>query len=189
MFICVRTTLIIQDELLERARQSFGHSRKDGARSCGSQCVDRARIGETPCRPGWYRAGGSVRSKAWNKTLSMILVDTSVWIDHFRAGNKTLGKMLHDGLVMTHPFVIGELACGNLRNRAEILANLSALPQVTSARHEDVLHFIDEHRLGGSGAGWIDAHLLVCARLSNCRLWSLDKALTRAQSFMLNARG
>lgn len=110
----------------------------------------------------------------------MTLVDTSVWIDHFRSGNAALAEMLRAGLVLTHSFVIGELACGNLRNRAEILAALIALPLVTPAKHGEVLRFIDERDLCGKGIGWIDAHLLTSARISNCDLWSLDKALARA---------
>ncbi len=92
--------------------------------------------------------------------------------------------MLQSGLVLTHPFVIGELACGNLQKRKEILGDIAALTQVKTAQHDDVMHFIDQHRLAGKGIGWIDAHLLVSARLSNCRFWSLDKAILRAQTLL-----
>lgn len=110
----------------------------------------------------------------------MILVDTSVWVDHFRFGNAKLDDILDEGLAFTHPFVIGELACGNLRNRSRILTDLQALPIAICADHSEVLNMLDEHRLWGKGIGWIDSHLLASARLSDCRLWTLDGSLDRA---------
>ena len=98
----------------------------------------------------------------------MILVDTSVWIDHLRRGNERLKSLLHDDQVLCHPFVIGELACGNLHNRNEVLYLLEALPGVPVADHTEVLHLIDAHRLYGQGLGWIDAHLLASALLTGC---------------------
>jgi predicted nucleic acid-binding protein len=110
----------------------------------------------------------------------MILADTSVWIDHFRVGNVRLRDLLNEGAVYCHPFVIGELACGHLRKRREILSLLAALPEASVASHGEVLGFLPEHGLHGRGLGWIDAHLLASAMLSKCRLWTLDKHLEKA---------
>jgi hypothetical protein len=110
----------------------------------------------------------------------MILVDTSVWIDHFRTGDAVLGKLLSEGQVLTHPFVAGELACGNLKNRKLILADLNELPLAVSATHEEVLRLIENRKMWGKGIGWIDAHLLASALLTDCRLWTLDQRLSRA---------
>jgi predicted nucleic acid-binding protein len=110
----------------------------------------------------------------------MILVDTSVWVAHFRAANPALSEVLGGALVLTHGFVIGELACGNLRNRTRILADLNALPLAVSATHEEVLRLIEQRELWGRGIGWIDSHLLASALLSNCRLWTLDRQLHHA---------
>lgn len=107
----------------------------------------------------------------------MILVDTSVWIDHLRRGNATLAARLENAEVWCHPFIIGELACGSLRDRDRILSWLSALPQVPLAAHEEVLGFVESTRLMGSGIGWIDAHLLASARLAGTAIWSMDRRL------------
>ena len=110
----------------------------------------------------------------------MILVDTSVWIAHFRKAGSRLGELLSEGLVMVHPFVLGELACGNLKNRVRILSDLEALPCAVSAAHEEVLRLIEARKLWGLGIGWIDAHLLASALLSSSPLWTLDGRLDRA---------
>lgn len=110
----------------------------------------------------------------------MILVDTSVWIAHFRKGSSRLGELLGQALVMVHPFVIGELACGNLRNRARILSDLEALPSAVSATHEEVMRLVEDRKLWGLGIGWIDVHLLASALLSDCQFWTLDGRLARA---------
>ena len=110
----------------------------------------------------------------------MILVDTSVWVDHLRKGDQELRSLLEKGSVLCHPFVIGELACGNLKNRGEILSLLEALPTSTVASHQEVLHLLSEHKLHGKGLGWIDMHLLASALLSKSRLWTTDKTLARA---------
>ncbi len=107
----------------------------------------------------------------------MVLVDTSVWIDHLRRGSGRLGDLLSTGEVTTHPFVIGELACGNLSNREEILMLLSSLPTVKIATHSEVLHLIEKQRLFGRGLGWIDVHLLASALLSGVALWTADRKL------------
>ena len=110
----------------------------------------------------------------------MVLVDTSVWVSHFREGNPKLASWLNDGEVVCHPFVIGELACGNLRNRAEILSLLQSLPMSVEARHEEVMEFIDNRNLVGKGLGYVDIHLLVSALLTGIPLWTLDKKLKQA---------
>lgn len=110
----------------------------------------------------------------------MVLVDTSVWIDHFRRADPNLVQLLLDQQVLCHPFVLGELACGHLVNRDRILAGLSALPQVQQATHEEALAVVDRHGLPGSGAGWVDVHLLASCLLGRVRIWSRDKPIRRA---------
>lgn len=112
----------------------------------------------------------------------MVLADTSIWVAHFREGHPGLATLLTEGLVLMHPFVSGELACGNLKDRASILADLNALPAAKCADDSEVIQLIEERRLWGRGLGWVDAHLLAAALLSNCRLWTLDKRLDRAAS-------
>lgn len=108
----------------------------------------------------------------------MILVDTSVWIDHLRSGNDELAKLLDRAQVCSHPFVIGELACGNLHNRDVVLELLSELPHVSVATDREVLFYIEQHRLMGRGMGYLDAHLLAAAALASpVKLWTRDKRL------------
>ncbi len=109
----------------------------------------------------------------------MTLVDTSVWIDHFRGGNRRLKSMLYDDQVLTHPFIVGELACGMIRNRKEILRLLSTLPETRLADHQEVLSLVENHGLYGRGIGWVDAHLLASTLLSGAALWTFDKHLSR----------
>lgn len=110
----------------------------------------------------------------------MILVDTSVWIEHLRVGNDRLKTLLLDQQVLSHPFVIGELACGMLRRREEILTMLKALPEAHLLEHEEVMSFLDARRLYGRGIGWVDAHLLASTLLTGCVIWTFDKPLRRA---------
>jgi predicted nucleic acid-binding protein len=110
----------------------------------------------------------------------MILVDTSVWIDHFRARNERLKSLLFDQQVLCHRFIVGELACGTLRNRGEILANLKTLPEAHLVEHEEVMGFLETHHLYGQGIGWVDAHLLASTLLTRCAIWTFDKPLRRA---------
>lgn len=110
----------------------------------------------------------------------MILLDTSVWVEHLRSGLPAVGDLLQSDLVFTHPFVIGEIACGHLLNRTRILSHLERLPALSTVRHEEVLRLIERHRLWGSGIGWIDAHLLTAVAIHRCRLWTRDRALQRA---------
>ena len=107
----------------------------------------------------------------------MILADTSIWIDHLRKGNEFLSSLLEKGVVLIHPFIIGELACGSMVNRHEILGLLRTLPDVGTADHAEVLHLVTEKRLHGRGIGWIDAHLLTAALLAHSYLWTSDKRL------------
>ena len=110
----------------------------------------------------------------------MVLVDTSVWIDHLCKGDKELARLLTDTCVLIHPFVAGELACGNLENRDEVLSLLADLPAVVVASHSEILYFIGQRRLMGRGIGYIDAHLLASVSLtSSARLWTRDKRLAR----------
>ncbi len=108
----------------------------------------------------------------------MILVDTSVWVDHFRNGNERLSHLLLDQQVVTHPMIIGELACGTLRNRAEILQLLDNLPKAVQATQAEVLRMIEERKLMGLGIGYVDAHLLASILLTpGAQLWTLDRRL------------
>lgn len=111
----------------------------------------------------------------------MILVDTSVWITHLRVGNATLVEMLERGAVVGHPWVVGELALGHLRQRATILEHLRRLPQSVVATAEEVLAFVDRHALFGRGIGYVDAHLLAATQLtSGATLWTEDRRLAGA---------
>lgn len=107
----------------------------------------------------------------------MILVDTSVWVDHLRAGDAHLAGLLERDAVACHELVIGEIACGNLKKHKEVLGALSLLPRCEPASHDEVLFFIERHNLMGRGIGYIDASLLAAATLSHARLWTRDKRL------------
>jgi len=111
----------------------------------------------------------------------MILVDTSVWVHHLRTGHERLATFLRDARVLVHPFVVGELACGNLQNRAEVLQLLGDLPQAKVASQREVLFFIEKNALMGCGIGFIDAHLLAAAALGGTvHVWTADRRLQRA---------
>jgi len=110
----------------------------------------------------------------------MILVDTSVWVRHLREGDPDLERLLNNGEVMCHPFIVGELACANLKNRHEILSLLQLLPLATLAKHEEILHFIEQNHLMAKGLGYIDAHLSASAVLSGAPMWTCDKRLNEA---------
>lgn len=110
----------------------------------------------------------------------MILVDTSVWIDHLRRGDERLGRVLLAGRVLMHPFIVGELACGNLRNRVAVLELLDRLPAAPTASEAEARAFLERHALMGRGVGHVDVHLLASAALAgNTRLWSRDRPLAR----------
>lgn len=111
----------------------------------------------------------------------MILADTSVWIDHLRRGNTDLAHALDQQDIVTHRFVIGELACGEMRHRAQVLDLLDHLPKAVEATHDEVLALVERRRLMGHGLGYVDAHLLAAAMLSpGVYLWTLDAPLVRA---------
>ncbi len=108
----------------------------------------------------------------------MILVDTSVWVEHLRTSNEMLIALLNGGEVFCHPFVTGELALGNLQRRHPFLTDLQHLPQAVVASDEDVLHLIHREALFGRGIGYVDAHLLAAARLTaSSKLWTRDRRL------------
>ncbi len=110
----------------------------------------------------------------------MVLVDTSVWIYHLRRSHTHLQDLLSKGEVICHPFVIGELACGNLRRREEILSLLEALPSAPLVQHHEILNFIEGRQLMGLGIGLIDVHLLASALMGRDALWTSDKKLHAA---------
>lgn len=114
----------------------------------------------------------------------MVLVDTSVWVDHLRRGEPGLRDLLSAGHVATHPFVIGELACGNIAQREQILDLLHALPSAKTATDEEVLQFMDIRRLYGKGLRWIDVLLFASARLSRMPLWTKDRRLASVATRM-----
>lgn len=109
----------------------------------------------------------------------MILVDTSVWVEHLRHGSPRLRRLLEDGEVLCHPHVIGELACGTLARRVELLALLRALPRATLASDPEAHRLVELRALHGRGIGWIDVHLVASALLSDAGLWTLDRRLER----------
>lgn len=110
----------------------------------------------------------------------MILVDTSVWADHFQCANTGLIRLLESAQVACHDAVIGELACGNLKDHRETMCLLRELPKALAAETEEVLHLLETSELFGRGIGWVDAHLLASARLSGIKIWALDKKLSQA---------
>lgn len=110
----------------------------------------------------------------------MILADSSVWIDHFRRVNTELVRALHEGSIVVHPFVIGELACGTMHRRADVLADLGRMPQIAAAEHGEVMALVEARRLAGTGIGWTDAHLMAAALIARVELWTLDRALRDA---------
>lgn len=112
--------------------------------------------------------------------MHTVFIDTAVWVDHLRRGVPLLPDFLLSGQVTTHPFVIGELACENLSNRAEVLQLLSDLPRVTLATNDAARHVIETHRLGGNGLGWADMHLPASALLSHLSFWTRDRRLAVA---------
>lgn len=107
----------------------------------------------------------------------MIIADTSVWISHFRESNKRLSSLLEESEISCHPFIIGELACGGLGNRKEILSLLQALPTYSPISSEEYFHFLDSYKLYGKGIGFVDVHLLAAALLNSDFIWTLDKKL------------
>ena len=115
----------------------------------------------------------------------MILVDSSVWVDHLRVGDQALVHLLESGQVLIHPFVIAELALGNLQQRSNLLADLQDLPQARVASDHEVMRFIERHELFGLGVGYVDVHLLAAVRLTlGASLWTRDKRLLTVASHL-----
>jgi len=110
----------------------------------------------------------------------MVLVDTSIWVTHLRQGSRLLEKLLIDAEVMCHPFIIGELACGNIKTRNEIISLLQSLPMAPTIEFDEFLFFIDRNHLMGIGVGFVDVHLLASAQLKGVPLWTTDKRLKSA---------
>jgi predicted nucleic acid-binding protein len=107
----------------------------------------------------------------------MILLDTSIWVDHLRRGDSLVIQVLESGHAASHAFVIGELACGNLQSRMRVIDLLQALPQLALATDDEVLYFIERHKLMARGIGYVDAHLLAAAAIGRSLLWTRDKRL------------
>lgn len=111
----------------------------------------------------------------------MILVDTSIWIEHLRVGCPELSDLLEAGEVLAHPFVVGELACCNLSNRDDVLSVLGGMPETRVASHQEVLFFVEQKRLMGRVIGYVDVHLLAAAALTPpTRIWTADRRLAQA---------
>jgi len=110
----------------------------------------------------------------------MIIVDTSLWVTHLREGNHHLEELLLDGEVGCHPFIVGELACGNIKNRTEFLTLLHSLPMAPTVSLDELLYFVERNTLMGKGIGFVDAHLLASAQLAKAPLWTSDKKLKSA---------
>ncbi|WP_216699800.1 PIN domain-containing protein [Arthrobacter sp. H5] len=110
--------------------------------------------------------------------MSLILVDTSIWIEHLRYGSKALADALTRGVVLSHPMVIGELALGHLKDREDFLSSVKALTNPTMALDLEVLAYIENHQLHGRGIGYVDANLLVSTALTpGAKLWTQDRRL------------
>jgi predicted nucleic acid-binding protein len=114
----------------------------------------------------------------------VILADTSVWVDHLRHGNAVLARRLEDGVIAAHPFVLGELACGHIRRRSELLDLIDDLPSLPQTSHAEAMHLLHARALMGRGLGWIDVHLLAACIVGGCSLWTLDRALATAAQRM-----
>ena len=110
----------------------------------------------------------------------MTLVDTSIWINHFRSAEEELVRLLEDGLAGTHPFVIGELAAGNLKGRSKTIGALQSLPQAAIAGEAEVHYLLENRQLWGLGLGWVDLHLLTAAAISRWRLLTADRVMRDA---------
>jgi predicted nucleic acid-binding protein len=107
----------------------------------------------------------------------LILVDTSVWVDHLRRGDAQLVDLLGANSVLMHPFVVGEIACGSLADRALTLDLLLSLPAALVAEPDEALIYLDQHGLHGKGIGYVDVHLLASTAISGAKLWTRDKRL------------
>jgi predicted nucleic acid-binding protein len=111
--------------------------------------------------------------------MKKTLFDTSVWIDFFRSDSKVLDEALEEGTLILHPFIYGELTIGNFKNRQKVFSLLDNLPFCKPAHHNEVLHFINQNELYGTGVGWIDFHLLVAAKINDLKFFAKDKSLMK----------
>ena len=117
----------------------------------------------------------------------MILVDSSVWIEHFRTENRLLSGLLMQGAIVLHEFILGELAIGNFKNRKEILSLLDSIPKLSKLTHDEFIYFLEKHSFYGKGVGFVDIHLLGSTKLAGVKIWTLDKRLLQlAESLNLN---
>ncbi len=107
----------------------------------------------------------------------MILVDTSIWVNHLRRHDEVLAAHLEAGEVLCHPSVIGEIGLGVLKQRREVIELMAALPSAAVVSHDEVMAFVDQHQLAGRGIGWVDVHLAASAVVSRCKLWTADRRL------------
>ena len=107
----------------------------------------------------------------------LILVDTSVWVKHLREGDQNLNRLLEQGLVACHPLIVGELACGGIKNRNEIISLLNDLPSTDILEHHEIMDFIEYREIMNKGLGYVDVHLLASAIVSETPLWTFDRAL------------
>jgi predicted nucleic acid-binding protein len=114
----------------------------------------------------------------------MVLVDTSIWVSHLIKSNSDLKTLLLYGDVMCHPFIIGELVCGQIKNRSEIISLLQSLPMVVVVEQEELLALIENYHLMGLGLGFVDVHLLASAILMGVPLWTLDKRLKQVSALL-----
>ena len=172
----MRTTLALDDELLEKAQAYTGLKEKSAlVREALKALVER----ESARRLARLGGSAGVTGPASEAPRSgVILVDTSIWIDHLRAGHEVLSAMLDAGMVLMHPFVAGELALCALPERGGFLEVLADLPCSEVASHAEVAAFIEGHALYGRGVGYVDVHLLAAARLTaGCALWTADRQL------------
>ena len=172
----MRTTLALDDDLVLEAQRLTGTTEK----SALVRQALRALIERESARRLAQLGGSASRSRGNSATADpcVILVDTSVWVDHLRTGNPKLAALLHNGQVLAHPFVLGELALADLGPRNEILGLLANLPQVRTATDPEALVLIENHRLFGRGIGFIDAHLLAATFLTpGTGLWTHDQRL------------
>lgn len=122
---------------------------------------------------------GGLVTGAYLQTYIMVLVDTSIWIDHLRNRNSNLVELLEQGDVVIHPWIIGELACGNLTNRRELLLLFRSLPSVRVATDEEVFQLMEGRKLFGKGIGWVDIHILAASLIEDIRFWTGDKRLKK----------
>ena len=174
----MRTTLNIDDAILKRARQLTGIEEKTALVRMGLEAlVARKSAQRLASLGGTEKHARAVPSP---EIQIVILVDTSVWINHLRTHSKLLTQLLDLEQVLVHPFVIGEIACGNLTNRKEIISLLLSLPSAPKADDDEVLFFVEQHNLMGCGLGLVDVHLLTSAMIEAARIWTADRSLALA---------